>query len=40
MPSRKLTGLPRAKKGDKFLVIKESDRGKFLVKKLKRRIKK
>jgi len=34
MPSRKLTGLPRAKKGDKFLVIKESERGKFIVEKL------
>jgi len=34
MPSRKLTGLPKAKKGDKFLVIKESQRNKFIVQKL------
>ena len=34
MPSRKITGLPRAKKGEKFLLIKESARGKFIVRKL------
>lgn len=37
MPSRKLKGLPRAKKGDKFLVIRERGRGRFIVKKLKGR---
>ncbi len=36
MPSRKVLGLPRAKKGTKFLVIKESS-GRFIVQRLKRR---
>jgi len=35
--SRTLKGLPRAKKGTKFLVIKETGQGKFIVQKLKRR---
>ncbi len=34
MPSRKITGLPKAKAGDKFLLIKESKRSKFIVQKL------
>jgi len=33
---RKLKGMPRAKKGEKFLVIKGSKRGQWIVNKLKR----
>lgn len=40
MPSRKITGLPKAKKGDKFLLIKESKRSRFIVEKLAKRRKK
>lgn len=37
MPKRKVLGLPRAKKGDKFLLIKGSGRSKYAVQKLKKR---
>jgi len=40
MPTRKIEGLPRAKPGQKFLVIKEKERNKFQVIPLKKRKKK
>lgn len=40
MPSRKLKGIPEAKKGDKFLVIKESEMDQFIVEKLSKKRKK
>ena len=39
MPSEKLKGFPPAKKGDKFLVIKESGEDDFIVQKLGKKIK-
>lgn len=37
MPTRKVTGLPRLKKGERLLLIKESGRGKFQTIKLKKK---
>ncbi len=37
MPSKEIKGLPKAKKGDKFLLIKESKKDKFIVQKLKKK---
>ncbi len=37
MPFRTITGFPQAKKGQRFLVIKEGIKGRFIVKKLKKR---
>jgi hypothetical protein len=37
MPSKKIKGLSEAKKGERFLLIKESKQDKFIVQKLKKK---
>jgi len=37
MPSKKLIGMPRAKKGEKFLVIKEGGKDQYIVASLKKK---